>query len=86
VLARTPRFDHCNFTTLDSAPQQTVRRFCELLAGMSYDDPEVRPLLDMEGLKAWRPARTQGYAALSEAVERFGALEEFVRAAGARCR
>ena len=26
---------------------------------MSYDDPEVRPLLDLEGLKAWMPGRTR---------------------------
>ena len=26
---------------------------------MSYDDPDVRPLLDLEGLKEWRPGRTR---------------------------
>ena len=29
---------------------------------MSYSDPEVRPLLDLEGLKQWQPGRTEGYA------------------------
>ena len=37
--------------------------------GMSYDDPEVRPLLDLEGLKAWRPGRVNGYRALERAVD-----------------
>ena len=36
-----------------------VERFVELLLGMSYDDPAVRPLLELEGLKEWRPGRTQ---------------------------
>jgi hypothetical protein len=35
---------------------------------MSYDDPAVRPLLDMEGLKAWLPGRTTGYTLLERAV------------------
>ncbi len=86
VLARTEEYDHCNFTILDGAPREAVQRFRELLLEMSYSDPRVRPLLDMEGLKQWRPGRTAGYAALSEAVNRFGSIEEFVVNAGARCR
>ncbi len=36
---------------------------------MDYGDPEVRPLLDLEGLKQWRPGRVSGYAALEQAVD-----------------
>ena len=86
VLARTTEYDHCNFTVLDDAPHDLVRKFREFLLGMSHSDPEVRPLLDMEGLKAWRPGRTSGYAVLADAVDRFGTIDEFVQAAGARCR
>jgi len=69
VLAQTGRYDHCNMTALDGA-SPSVDRFVELLLGMSYDDPEVRPLLDLEGLKAWRPGRTEGYRLLAQAVDR----------------
>jgi ABC-type phosphate/phosphonate transport system substrate-binding protein len=69
VLAQTAPYDHCNFTALDDAPRDLVSRFRELLMGMSYDDPEVRPLLDLEGLKAWKPGRVDGYRALERAVE-----------------
>lgn len=68
VLARTPIFDHCNFTVTGDAPAPLVERFRELLLAMSYDDPEVRPLFDMEGLKAWKAGRTEGYAALETAA------------------
>lgn len=71
VLLRTPRFDHCNFTASEAAPEIPLRRFQTLLMGMSYDDPEVRPYLDMEGLKAWNPGRTEGYRPLEAAVDRF---------------
>jgi phosphonate transport system substrate-binding protein len=72
VLTRTPSYDHCNLTVTDAAPQDLVERFRELLLGMSYDDPEVRPLLDLEGLRAWRPGRTHGYRPLEAAVDQTG--------------
>ena len=39
-----------------------------LLLGMSYADPDVRPLLDLEGLKAWEAGRTSGYGQLTRRV------------------
>ena len=85
LIAQTPPYDHCNFTVLDNAPAALVGRFRELLLAMSYDDSEVRRLLDMEGLKRWLPGRTEGYALLSEAVERFGYLNRFLEIATAAC-
>lgn len=84
VVAETPPYDHCNFTVLDGAPAAKVDRFTELLLGMRYDDPEVRPLMDLEGLKAWRPARTTGYAQLERACDRFGTLDAWLDGAAAR--
>jgi phosphonate transport system substrate-binding protein len=78
IVATTEPFDHCNFTALDNAPQAQLQRFVELLLAMSYTDPNVRPLLDMEGLKQWKPGRVTGYAALNRAVDRFGFLDEFL--------
>src|SRR5262249_42927667 len=53
VLARTAPYDHCNMTVLDDAPAGLVDRFTTLLLEMSWDDPAVRPLLELEGLKRW---------------------------------
>ncbi|HVL06100.1 MAG TPA: PhnD/SsuA/transferrin family substrate-binding protein [Acidimicrobiales bacterium] len=72
IVAQTPPYDHCNFTVAAAAPPALVDTFVELLLGMSYDDPEVRPLLDLEGLKAWREGRTSGYAQLERAVGEVG--------------
>jgi ABC-type phosphate/phosphonate transport system substrate-binding protein len=66
VLVQTPKYDHCNFTVL--AETDATMKFRELLLAMSYDDPAVRPLLDLEGLKAWLPGRTTGYELLERAV------------------
>jgi len=81
VLLQTAPYDHCNFTVLDGAPAAPLARLRELLLGMSYADPDVRRLLDLEGLKAWKPARTSGYAALERAVERFRFLEPWLASA-----
>lgn len=67
VLTQTPRFDHCMMTVGPSAPPELVERFRGLLLSMSFEDAEVRPLLEMEGLKAWLPGRTSGYGPLEEA-------------------
>jgi phosphonate transport system substrate-binding protein len=82
VLTQTAPYDHCNFTALDDVPPALLARFGELLLGMRYDDPAVRPLLDLEGLKAWRPGRTSGYSALERACDRFGFLVPFLRSMG----
>jgi phosphonate transport system substrate-binding protein len=85
VLAQTELYDHCNFTVLDGVEPEKVARFRELLLAMSYADADVRPLLDLEGLKAWVPGRVTGYAQLSEAVDRFGTIDAFVSGIGASC-
>ncbi len=72
ILAQTASYDHCNMTASSSAPTALIERFRELLLGMSYDDPEVRPLLDLEGLKVWRPGRVEGYRLLERAVYEAG--------------
>jgi ABC-type phosphate/phosphonate transport system substrate-binding protein len=72
VLAQTVPYDHCNMTVIDTAPSDLVDRFAALLASMSYADPRVRPLLDLEGLTAWVDGRDTGYAALETAVEETG--------------
>ncbi|MBV9231685.1 MAG: PhnD/SsuA/transferrin family substrate-binding protein, partial [Chloroflexi bacterium] len=68
MLTRTPSFDHCNFTVVSTAPSELIAHFQSLLIDMSYDDPDVRPLCDLEGLKAWYPGRVEGYQPLEAAV------------------
>jgi len=74
VLASTPLYDHCNMTAGPAANR--IEHFRDLLLQMPYQDPEVRPLFDLEGLKAWREARLQGYSALEAAVDEFGFYDQ----------
>jgi phosphonate transport system substrate-binding protein len=70
VLAYTDPYDHCNMTAGPSAPPEYVEEFRAALLAMSYSDPDVKPLFDLEGLTQWREARTTGYEMLEEAVDR----------------
>jgi len=79
VLAQTPPYDHCTMTAGPSAADAVIARLGELLRGMDYADAALRPLLDLEGLKEWRPPRLSGYDQLERAVDEAG----FYDAAGA---
>jgi ABC-type phosphate/phosphonate transport system substrate-binding protein len=84
-LAATEPYDHCNFTVLDEAggpgPRDAlIARFTELLLAMKYEDPAVRPLMDLEGLKAWKPGRVERYAPLARACDRFGTIDRWLAA------
>lgn len=72
VLTQTSAYDHCMMTVGPAARPELIERFRELLFSMSFDDPEVRPLLEMEGLKQWLPGRTTGYGPLEQATLTLG--------------
>ncbi len=67
-LATTPPFDHCNFSVLESFPADLEEGWKEVLFRMSYDNPEHREMMDMEGLRQWLDGRTTGYADLTAAA------------------
>jgi ABC-type phosphate/phosphonate transport system substrate-binding protein len=72
IIAQTPPYDHCTMTAGPTADAALIEAFSELLLGMSYADPELRPLLDLEGLKEWRQPRLDGYQQLERAVDESG--------------
>jgi phosphonate transport system substrate-binding protein len=75
VLAQTPQFDHCNLTIVGE-PDKSLTGLRDLLLSMSYTDPTVRPLFDLEGLTMWQEGRTTGYGLLTTAVDEQGFYDE----------
>jgi ABC-type phosphate/phosphonate transport system substrate-binding protein len=71
IIAQTQPFDHCNMTLGPNVDAATAERFRQLLLGMSYADPELRQLFDLEGLTRWCDGRTVGYTPLESAVDSF---------------
>ena len=41
---------------------------------MSYDDPTLRPAMDLEGVKRWLPGDRAGYVTLEQAMREQGYL------------
>lgn len=69
VLAKTAPYDHCVFTALDGVDPEALARFRELLLSQRWEDPTVRPLLELEGLKQWQEGRTTGFSQLAGAID-----------------
>jgi ABC-type phosphate/phosphonate transport system substrate-binding protein len=78
ILTSTPPFDHCNFTILDSFPAERTAAWTDVLFRMRYDNPAHREMMDLEGLKAWLPGRTTGYAALESAARESAFFDQAV--------
>jgi len=76
ILAQTAPYDHCNMTVTSAGPADRLARFDALLRSMQYSDPQVRPLLDLEGLHEWVAGRTVGYTQLERAVDHGGFYDE----------
>jgi phosphonate transport system substrate-binding protein len=72
VIAQTAPYDHCMMTAGPAADPAAADALTRALLAMSYADADARPLLDLEGLKAWVPGRTDGYSALAAAVDETG--------------
>jgi ABC-type phosphate/phosphonate transport system substrate-binding protein len=78
VLDTTAPFDHCNFTVTPALPAARGEQWTRVLLSMNYENPAHRDMMDMEGLKAWLPGRTSGYAALEAAVREQNFFESAV--------
>lgn len=76
IIGRTGAFDHCNFTAGPHAPPELVQQFTELVLAMRWENPQIRPLLELEGLREWLPARSTGYDLLERAVGEQGFYAE----------
>lgn len=76
ILFKTPEYDHCNFTVIEHKKNKSFEKFNEILFEMNYDDPFVRPLLEMEGLRKWCVGRMSNYDILEKAVKAFGVYGE----------
>jgi phosphonate transport system substrate-binding protein len=69
IVARTAPYDHCVFTALDDVDPVRLQQFRSLILAQRWEDPQVRPLLELEGLRQWHEGRETGFAQLERAVE-----------------
>jgi ABC-type phosphate/phosphonate transport system substrate-binding protein len=69
---RTEGYCHCVFTALDTLPAARYTPWLDRLLAMSWDDPQQRKILELEGLRRWVRPQLDGYKPLFEAVKEQG--------------
>jgi ABC-type phosphate/phosphonate transport system substrate-binding protein len=71
----SPSFHHCMFTGRPDLEPKYADAFAKALYAMSFDNPEHRILLELEGLKEWVPPHVEGYQSLRDACVAQGFFE-----------
>lgn len=61
-------YDHCMFDAKMGLSNELCEAFQKALFSMSWDNPEHRHILQLEGLKQWLPPRHPGYESLKKAL------------------
>ena len=67
----SPGYSHCNFTVLPSMDEALAQRFTDLLFAMDPTVPDIRKMMEMEGLNEWvraEGAGLEGYRVLFDAM------------------
>ncbi len=72
VFWESPTYCHCNFTALPELAADRVQPWVDQLLAMDWDNPQHRPILEMEGLRQWVAPQLDGYASLFEAIQEQG--------------
>jgi ABC-type phosphate/phosphonate transport system substrate-binding protein len=75
----SPAYSHCMFTARVGLDTGLVRAFSDALAGMKWENPKHRPILEAEGLQRWLPADTNGYESLRQAARAQGFFNRAAR-------
>lgn len=74
----SPGYSHCNFTVLPDFDEEVGERFTQLLLAMDPNDPNIRRMMELEGLNQWVRAEgkgLEGYTILFEAMKDQALLE-----------
>jgi phosphonate transport system substrate-binding protein len=74
VFWSSPGYSHCCFTTHREIDDALARRITEAFTAMRFDDPEHRPVLELEGCKGFIPGTGEGYDILETAAEEEGLI------------
>jgi phosphonate transport system substrate-binding protein len=77
VVWESEHYNHCNFTALADLDPARGEAWVENLLAMDWENPDHRPILEMEGLREWKRPELEGYRSLVEAMEEQGIVESW---------
>jgi ABC-type phosphate/phosphonate transport system substrate-binding protein len=69
VVWESEHYSHCNFTALDTLDPERADAWVATLLRMSWEVPEHRRILELEGLREWRLPDLTGYDSLVRAMD-----------------
>jgi len=79
IVWRSPTYYHCNFTALAGRGGERREHWAAELLAMSFEDPEMRPAMELEGVRRWLPSDRKGYELLATAMREQGLLGDATR-------
>ena len=65
----SPGYSHCNFTCLPTFDSQQAEEFTKILLNMDPNQPEVKHMMELEGLNRWVLSGNEGYHDLANAMK-----------------
>ncbi len=77
VTWESEAYTHCNFTALPAFEAERADPWLKHLMAMTWENPEHRRILELEGLKAWKPTDLAGYESLVAAMQAQGTADHW---------
>ena len=72
----SPGYSHCNFTCLPTFDAQLAERFTKILLDMDPNQPDVKQMMELEGLNRWVLSGNEGYHDLANAMKFLKIIEK----------
>lgn len=72
----SPGYSHCNFTCLPTFNSQLAEQFTKILLEMDPNQPDVKQLMELEGLNRWVLSGNEGYHDLVNAMKFLKVIEK----------
>ncbi|MBB6446674.1 phosphate/phosphite/phosphonate ABC transporter substrate-binding protein [Bacillus benzoevorans] len=64
----SPGYSNCNFTCLPNFNSQLAEQFTQILLNMDPQQPDIKQMMDLEGLNEWVLSGNEGYHDLAKAM------------------
>ncbi len=77
IIWESERYNHCNFTALDTLDTGVAEAWVNHLLAMDWDNPEHRTILELEGLREWKRPTLEGYRSLIAAMDEQGIADRW---------
>ena len=72
----SPGYSHCNFTCLPTFDAQLAEWFTKILLDMDPNQPDVKQMMELEGLNRWVLSGNEGYDDLANAMKFLKIIEK----------